>query len=261
MSNVRSFNDYQDDKAKSQQAPPGKRYGFGNPGSNEGSRLRNGDSLDIEGGNNNNSGFGLAPGATARTVVERVFPKFSFLSFTFLVSAFQITVFVSTEIISLFYTDKGTHDQTFTCVLYDFGAKFTPSIVVKHDIHRLVLPIFLHAGVAHILFNLFSQNMYGYVLEDFYGRARFIMLYLLAGVGGNLFSAVTQMENLSVGASSSLFGLFALNIAYIIENYERFGNKKRLILTIMIVIIAVNFLAVPQDEKGKIDVASHIGKI
>lgn len=261
MSNVRSFKDLQSQGNNLPSRPGGRSYGFGNPGSQP---LSNRDtSADLEENSQNNSSFGLIPGVSPGNAVAQVFPQFKMRSFTFIVSVLQLSIFLITELASLFYEQKkDNHDATFTCVLYDFGAKYSPSINANYQFHRLVLPIFLHAGVAHILFNLFSQNMYGYALEEFYGRKKFIALYFAAGIGGNLLSAVWQKDSISVGASSSLFGVFALNVAYIIQNYEKFGNRKRVVLGVMIIIIALNFFAVPTDDKeAPIDVASHIGNL
>lgn len=58
--------------------------------------------------------------------------------------------------------------------------------------------------------------MYGFSLEDYYGTKKFVLLYLMAGLGGNLLSSVTFTNTISVGASSSIFGLFALMGTYII---------------------------------------------
>jgi rhomboid protease GluP len=63
--------------------------------------------------------------------------------------------------------------------------------------------------------NMLGQLMYGFSLEDFYGTKKYLILYLLSGIGGNLLSASINHESISVGASSSIFGLFALMGTYI----------------------------------------------
>jgi len=267
MSNIRGLKDLQNtaNNARPQSQP--HQYGYSGRQQNESrplntrdTALQIGDDPNDQNTNNNNH---LAPGASGGSTVERIFPKFSYTSTIFIISCLQVLLFLITEIIAYFWHDEKSH----TCVLYKFGAKYTPSIVVLHQFYRLVAPIMLHLNIGHIASNLFSQNMYGYVLEDYYGRAKFILIYLVAGIGGNALSALWQEYSLSVGASSALFGLFALNVAYIIENYEKFGNRKRLVLVIMIGIIALNFFSEPKPRRegqessgdGGIDVASHLG--
>lgn len=46
--------------------------------------------------------------------------------------------------------------------------------------------IFMHANIDHIVFNMFALWMFGYVLENIWGTTRFIIFYLVCGVGAGL---------------------------------------------------------------------------
>ena len=77
--------------------------------------------------------------------------------------------------------------------------------------YRFVLPMFFHAGLVHLALNLFMQLLLGGEMEALVGPLRFALIYAASGVfgfvlGGNL-GAFAQP---SVGASGSLFGIFAL---------------------------------------------------
>nr|WP_318552254.1 rhomboid family intramembrane serine protease [Kitasatospora fiedleri] len=74
--------------------------------------------------------------------------------------------------------------------------------------YRLVSGMFVHAGVMHILMNMFSLWVLGPQLERVLGRWRFLALYLLSGVAGNAFGYLLDGADMfSVGASGAIFGL------------------------------------------------------
>lgn len=78
-------------------------------------------------------------------------------------------------------------------------------------IWQLVSSVFLHGGLAHLAFNMLALWSFGRVLEKVWGNDRFLVFYLLCGVGANVISiAVThfQFQNattelLSAGISAS----------------------------------------------------------
>jgi rhomboid protease GluP len=76
---------------------------------------------------------------------------------------------------------------------------------------RLVMPIFLHGGVLHIAMNTWVLMDLGPQVEEVYGSARYLFLYLATGAAGFLTSSVTG--HFSVGASGALMGLIGVMLA------------------------------------------------
>jgi len=116
--------------------------------------------------------------------------------------------------------------------------------------YRLVTAAFLHAGVLHLLFNMFALAQIGPVLERALGRGRFVALYLLAALGGSTLSFLLSPPNqLGVGASGAIFGLFG---AYYVV-VRRLGGDTSQIVVLLVVNLVITF-AVPI-----IDWRAHVG--
>jgi membrane associated rhomboid family serine protease len=76
---------------------------------------------------------------------------------------------------------------------------------------RLVTAVFLHASILHILFNMWVLMDIGPQIEELYGSARFLFIYVVTGVGGYFLSSL--MGNFSVGGSGALLGLIGVLLA------------------------------------------------
>ena len=56
--------------------------------------------------------------------------------------------------------------------------------------HQFVTHIFLHGGMSHIITNMFSLWMFGRILEYDLGSSRFLLYYMVTGVGAGLFNSL-----------------------------------------------------------------------
>ena len=70
---------------------------------------------------------------------------------------------------------------------------------------------FLHGSLLHIVFNMWVLMDLSPIIEDLYGSARFLFIFVVTGVCGYVLSAATG--HFSVGASGSLLGLVGLLLA------------------------------------------------
>lgn len=52
--------------------------------------------------------------------------------------------------------------------------------------YQLVTYMFMHGGLDHIFFNMFALWMFGNVLENFWGSKRFLIFYMVTGIGAAL---------------------------------------------------------------------------
>jgi len=72
---------------------------------------------------------------------------------------------------------------------------------------RLVSSCFVHAGVMHLLVNSLALGMIGPLAELLWGRTRFVVIYLLAGLGGSCLAMALQPEVVLIGASGAIWGV------------------------------------------------------
>lgn len=76
------------------------------------------------------------------------------------------------------------------------------------DLWRLLSPVLIHIGWEHLVMNAISIYFVGIMAEQWWGARRYLLIYLLAGLMGNVFVAFFTPEVVSAGASTSIFGLF-----------------------------------------------------
>jgi len=95
--------------------------------------------------------------------------------------------------------------------LADFGAKWNTALAAGQW-WRLITAGFLHGGLIHILMNSWVLFDLGAMVEEVYGWARLIVIYLAATVAG-FYASAWWSPSISVGASAGLFGLIGAMIA------------------------------------------------
>lgn len=85
--------------------------------------------------------------------------------------------------------------------LYPFGSGyFLP--------WQLVTYMFLHADLGHIFFNLFALWIFGQAIENLWGSKRFLIYYLLTGVGAALIHMwIGSSGAPTIGASGAVYGI------------------------------------------------------
>lgn len=94
-------------------------------------------------------------------------------------------------------------------VLYKYGALVNNSQMTSNiDYLRIITSVFLHGGLLHLVFNMYALYVIGPQLESFFGKIKYIIIYLGSAICGNLLSMLFLADNhVSVGASGAIFGL------------------------------------------------------
>jgi rhomboid protease GluP len=129
--------------------------------------------------------------------------------------------------------------------------------ILQGQFWRLITPLFLHGSILHIGFNMYALYILGPSMERYYGRWRYLALYLLAGFAGNVASFLFTSAN-SLGSSTAIFGLLGAYGAFLYQNQGVLGNRARRGL-MNIVLIAVINLAIGLTPNIGIDNWGHVG--
>lgn len=144
---------------------------------------------------------------------------------------------------------EGSIDQR---VLIDFGAKVN-SLIQAGEVWRLLTSTFIHIGIVHLTFNLYALWALGPLTEESMGHRRFLLIYILSGLGGSVSSFIFSPV-LSAGASGAIFGLLGALLYY---SYKRPALWKTGLGMNLVVVILVN-LGFGFVQPG-IDNFAHLG--
>lgn len=94
---------------------------------------------------------------------------------------------------------------------------------------RFVSALFLHASIAHVLYNLFALALFGFMLEQRVGSRKFITVFFASGVIANI--VAENFYDASLGASGAIYGVIgALTIIMPFIVVFAFGLPMPLIL-------------------------------
>ena len=129
------------------------------------------------------------------------------------------TVLVVVNIVVFAY---GILSNTQNAIISNYG--FVPNSLFKDgnlpdSIVRLFTSMFIHAGIAHIAFNLFALAYMGGFAERSIGKPKFIALYIIAGLGGALAHGIIATFILGngysvlIGASGAISGILGISAA------------------------------------------------
>lgn len=136
--------------------------------------------------------------------------------------------------------------------LVSFGAIEINRIFQNSEYYRLFSYMFLHIGLSHLLSNAIALYVFGSRVERYMGKLRFLMIYILSGIGGGVL-AMYCSDGVCAGASGAIFGLIGATIVYCrVKGIRMDGFDFYLILIITLVSIAGGFLFTNVSNAGHI---------
>ena len=126
-------------------------------------------------------------------------------------------------------------------------------LIREGQIYRLLTGTFIHVDFVHLLCNGYALYMIGNMVEGYYGRKKFIIIYLVSALTGSLLS-IAMSSDFSIGASGAIFGLLG-SLLYFGYHYRVYFGSVILarIIPIVILNLAIGFM-IPD-----IDNFAHIG--
>ena len=143
-----------------------------------------------------------------------------------------ITVILVVINVAIFFLMEIIGDTNDTLFMMEMGAVFPPFIKENGEYYRLLTATFMHFGFQHLLNNMIILASAGRILEGALGKVKFLLLYLLAGIGGSTLSYLQMIHSgdyaVSAGASGAIFGIIGA-LAWIVivhkGKYETLTGK------------------------------------
>ena len=97
--------------------------------------------------------------------------------------------------------------------------------VAQGDWWRLITAPFLHYGPVHLGLNMLVLWFIGPALEEYFGRWRYLLLYLVAGLAGSAGALILSPNALTVGASGAIWGLMGAAVLLEARKIYVFGGQ------------------------------------
>ncbi|MCI8575546.1 MAG: rhomboid family intramembrane serine protease [Bacilli bacterium] len=163
-------------------------------------------------------------------------------------------IIISICIVAFFITFIGSSGKLDALSLLKYGANYAPLVSSGGiNIFRLVTSAFLHGGFLHLLFNMYALFIIGTQVENYVGKGKFIAIYLISAISGNLMSCIFG-SSVSVGASGAIFGLLGA-LLYFGYHYRLYLGSvlKNQIIPLIALNLILGFIM------SGVDNAAHIG--
>lgn len=128
--------------------------------------------------------------------------------------------------------------------LVNFGALNKLYVVNAHEYYRLITSAFLHIGILHLVLNMYALYILGKEIENYYGKLKYIFIYLISTIVGSLLSLIFMSSNtISAGASGAIFGLMGA-LLYFGYHYRAMLNNAitKQILPLILLNLVIGFM-------------------
>jgi membrane associated rhomboid family serine protease len=151
---------------------------------------------------------------------------------------------VTTSLLVIMVIIYGLQIATEFFLKYDLPASIgmkSNELILQGQYWRLITAMFLHGSPLHLGVNMYALFILGGRVERLFGSLRFLGLFLLAGITGNLFSFLLT-DAPSLGSSTAIFGLLGAEGVFIYQHRELFGDQSRVALRQIIQVAGINLL-------------------
>ena len=158
-----------------------------------------------------------------------------------------------------------------------FGAYYAPYVLGDGEWYRLFTSVFLHFGPEHLGSNMLSLYVLGSFVEQYFGRIRYLVIYLVSGLCGNLLvmgidiarwnaaglsalgpaaavnTSVYGSFRVSAGASGAICGLLGVFLVFaLMPRMKRLFPMRRVLISVLLVLA-------PGFSDRSISMTAHIG--
>ena len=131
-----------------------------------------------------------------------------------------------------------------TGMLVDMGALVPAYVAVKHEYWRLFTAMWLHGGLLHVAFNMYALYIGGSYLEMIAGKGKYLAIYLIAGVAGNVAVYLLAAPiSVTIGASTAIFGVFGALFTFSLHNRDSaVGRALKSMGSVILINLVITFV-------------------
>jgi membrane associated rhomboid family serine protease len=108
--------------------------------------------------------------------------------------------------------------------------------VAEGEWWRLITAAFLHYGPLHLGMNMLVLWLLGQGVEDYFGHARYALLYVVAGLAGSAGALLWSPDAVTVGASGAIWGIMGAAIVLERRRIYVFGGQAMMLLLLNVAI-------------------------
>lgn len=140
--------------------------------------------------------------------------------------------------------------------LLTWGAEYGPRVAGGQP-WLLFTAMFVHIGMPHLVYNMIAFYYVGPMVERMLGNVGFLLLYIVAGLGGGLCSLYWNPVQVTAGASGAIFGVYAALFGLLLRQHRSIpehvaSRLKRFVL----IFVGLNLI---YSLLPGIDLAAHVG--
>ena len=125
--------------------------------------------------------------------------------------------------------------------LYYHGAMYTEGVIMNGEFYRILTATFLHANIGHLFNNMIMLGLAGAIVENYMGHGLYFIMYILAGVFGNLLSMAYEIHNdvqwITVGASGSVMGVVGFISVWIVINRKALATDIFMLIRLIFLLV------------------------
>lgn len=168
------------------------------------------------------------------------------------------TVMIAANIL-VFILIEITGSSSDSMHMIEWGAAFPP-LIQEGEYYRLFTCMFLHFGLAHLVNNMIVLGFLGDNLERAVGRIKYLIIYILGGVGASYISYYAELSgssptiSVSAGASGAIFAVIGAMLYILIVNKGRLED-----LTTRQMVLLAGLTLYHGFISAGVDNAAHVG--
>jgi membrane associated rhomboid family serine protease len=131
--------------------------------------------------------------------------------------------------------------------------------------YQLFTYMFAHGGFTHVFFNMLALAFMGPILESFWGQKKFLLFYLITGIGAAVFSVGIDLmfgggAGSMLGASGAIYGLL-MAFGMIFPNMEVQLLIPPIPIKAKYLVFLMGGLTFVMDRSGSVAHFAHLGGV